>query len=132
MGRISIASLVRQWRLAHQGHAGLESGSVEFAGVELHSGEKHCCLIKALKALCLAFSTFSSSVSFSICTVSFSICTVSFLIRSLSLLICSLSLLSRTMSLSSCSGFAGLRLHPQLVLHLSPLVVGIPTPVQHR
>jgi hypothetical protein len=125
MGRISIASLVRQWRLAHQGHAGLESGSVEFAGVELHSGEKHCCLIKALKALCLAFSTFSSSVSFSICTVSF-------LIRSLSLLICSLSLLSRTMSLSSCSGFAGLRLHPQLVLHLSPLVVGIPTPVQHR
>jgi hypothetical protein len=125
MGRISIASLVRQWRLAHQGHAGLESGSVEFAGVELHSGEKHCCLIKALKALCLAFSTFSSSVSFLICTVSF-------LIRSLSLLICSLSLLSRTMSLSSCSGFAGLRLHPQLVLHLSPLVVGIPTPVQHR
>ncbi|MFN6133357.1 MAG: hypothetical protein ACK46L_10730 [Synechococcaceae cyanobacterium] len=125
MGRISIASLVRQWRLAHQGHAGLESGSVEFAGVELHSGEKHCCLIKALKALCLAFSTFSSSVSFSICTVSF-------LIRSLSLMICSLSLLSRTMSLSSCSGFAGLRLHPQLVLHLSPLVVGIPTPVQHR
>jgi hypothetical protein len=125
MGRISIASLVRQWRLAHQGHAGLESGSVEFAGVELHSGEKHCCLIKALKALCLAFSTFSSSVSFSICTVSF-------LIRSLSLLICSLSLLSRTMSLSSCYGFAGLRLHPQLVLHLSPLVVGIPTPVQHR
>jgi hypothetical protein len=82
-------------------------------------------LIKALKALCLAFSRRSSSVSFSICLVS--------------LAIRSLSLLTRKISLSSCYGFAGLRLHPQLVLNLAllvlhhaQLVAGIPSPIQHR
>jgi hypothetical protein len=84
----------------------------------LDSSGKQCCSIKALKALCLAFSRLSSSVSFSICSI----------------------------SLSSCYGFAGLRLHPQLVLHLALLVVHlallvvnhallvawIPSPVERR
>jgi nucleoside permease NupC len=68
-------------------------------------------LIKALKAFALAFSRLSCSVSFSICSI----------------------------SLSSCYGFAGLRLHPQLVLHLALLVLHhallvawIPTPIEHR
>jgi hypothetical protein len=91
----------------------------------LDSSGKQCCSIKALKALCLAFSRRSCSVSFSIR---------------------SLSLFTRKISLSSCYGFAGLRLHPQLVLHLAllelypaPLVVqhaqlvaGIPSPIQRR
>ena len=32
-------------------------------GVELDSGGKQCCLIKALKACCLAFSRFNCSIS---------------------------------------------------------------------
>ena len=52
---------------------------------------KQCCLIKALKALSLAFSRLNSSIS-----------------------------------LASCYGFAGLRLHYHLVLHLALLVAGIP------
>jgi hypothetical protein len=40
------------------------------------------------------------------------------------------SLLSCSISLSSCYGFAGLRLHPQLVLHLPLLDAGIPSPVE--
>ena len=79
---------------------------------------KQCCLIKALKALSLGFSRLSCSVSFSICSI----------------------------SLSSRYGFAGLRLHPQLVLHPALLVMqypllvlqhpllvtGIASPVEHR
>ena len=49
------------------------------------------------------------------------------------------SRLSSSISLSSCYGFAGLRLHPQLVLHPALLVVqhaqlvaGIPSPVERR
>jgi len=60
----------------------LESGAVGGRGIELESSGKQCCSIKALKALCLAFSRLSSSVSFSIR---------------------SLSLLTREISLSSCS-----------------------------
>jgi hypothetical protein len=52
---------------------------------------------------------------------------------------CSVSFLSCAISLSSCYGFAGLRLHPLLVLnlalpvlHLALLVAGIPSPVEHR
>ena len=73
----------------------LEPGSVGGSGVELESSGKQCCSIKALKAFCLAFSRLSCSVSFSIFSI----------------------------SLPSCYGFAGLRLHPQLVLHLALLVV---------
>ena len=40
----------------------------------MHSGGKQCCLIKALKALSLAFSRLSCSVSLSICFVLASIC----------------------------------------------------------
>jgi hypothetical protein len=65
------------------------------------SGGKQRCLIKALKAFSLAFSSLSCSISFSICFV--------------------LSLLS-SISFASCYGFAGLRLHPQLVLHPALLV----------
>jgi hypothetical protein len=108
-----------------QGQEELEPGSVGGSGVKLDSSGKQCCLIKALKALCLAFSRRSSSVSFSICLVS--------------LAIRSLSLLTRKISLSSCYGFAGLLLHPQLVLNLAllvlhhaQLVAGIPSPIQHR
>ncbi|MFM7239792.1 MAG: hypothetical protein ACKOZN_09395 [Cyanobium sp.] len=96
----------------------LESGSVGGVGIELKSSGKQCCSIKALKALALAFSRLSCSVSFSICSI----------------------------SLSSCYGYAGLRLHPQLVLHLAllelypallelqhpQLVAGIPSPVERR
>jgi len=35
-----------------------------------------------------------------------------------------------SISLSSCYGFAGLRLHPLLVLHLALLVIGIASPVE--
>jgi hypothetical protein len=101
-----------------QGQEELEPGSVGGSGVELDASGKQCCLIKALKALSLAFSRLSCSVSFSICSI----------------------------SLSSRYGFAGLRLHPQLVLHPALLVmqypllvlqhpllvVGIATPVEHR
>lgn len=87
----SSARIVGHWRLAPQGDEGLESGWVELAWVGLPLGGKrgkHCRLIKALKALKslgLAFSTFSSSVAFLICSLSLS-----------------LSLRCRTMSLSRC------------------------------
>jgi hypothetical protein len=58
-----------------------EPGSVGGSGIELDSSGKQCCSIKALKALCLAFSRRS--------------CSVSFPIRSL-------SLFTRKISLSSC------------------------------
>jgi hypothetical protein len=104
-----------------QGQEELKPGSVGGSGIELESSGKQCCSIKALNALCLAFSRLSCSVSFSICSI----------------------------SLSSCYGFAGLRLHPQLVLlvvqhqllvlnpallelHHALLVAGIPSPVEHR
>jgi hypothetical protein len=54
-------------RLRHQGKEGPQSISIGFGGFELHSGGKQCCLIKALKALSLAFSRLSCSISLSIC-----------------------------------------------------------------
>lgn len=38
---------------------------MEGGGVEQDSGAKQCCLIKALKAFCLAFSRLSCAISFS-------------------------------------------------------------------
>jgi hypothetical protein len=63
--------------LARQGEEGPQSGSVGWGGVELHSGGKQCCLIKTLKALCLAFSCLSLAFSRLSCSVSFLICSVS-------------------------------------------------------
>jgi hypothetical protein len=57
-------------------------------GIELGSGGKQRCLIKALKAFSLAFSSLSCSVSLSISSLSFSICFVLSLLRSISLLSC--------------------------------------------
>jgi hypothetical protein len=81
---------IAQGWLTHQGEEGLQSGSVDFCGLELDSGGKQCCLIKALKAsslalsfASLAFSRLSCSVSFSICFVLSSICSICFSIRSL-------------------------------------------------
>jgi hypothetical protein len=65
---------ILQRPLRHQVEEGPQSLSVGFGGVELHSGGKQCCLIKALKALSLAFSRLSCSVSLSICFVLSSIC----------------------------------------------------------
>ena len=72
----------------HQRQEELEPGSIGGIGVELDSGGKQCCLIKALKALSLAFSRLN--------------CSVSVLIRSLSLLICSISLFSYFIRNSCC------------------------------
>jgi hypothetical protein len=55
--------------LSHQVEEGSQSGSVGFGRVELYSGGKQCCLIKTLKALSLAFSRLSCSVSLSICFI---------------------------------------------------------------
>jgi hypothetical protein len=55
--------------LRHQVEEGSQSGSVGFGRVELNSGGKQCCLIKTLKALSLAFSRLSCSVSLSICFI---------------------------------------------------------------
>jgi hypothetical protein len=55
--------------LRHQVEEGSQSGSVGFGRVELYSGGKQCCLIKTLKALSLAFSRLSCSVSLSICFI---------------------------------------------------------------
>jgi hypothetical protein len=81
---------IAQGRLAHQGEEGPQSVSVDFGGLELDSGGKQCCLIKALKAsslalsfASLAFSRLSCSVSFSICFVLSSICSICCSIRSL-------------------------------------------------
>ncbi len=63
--------------LAHQGKEGPQSGSVGCGGIELDSGGKQCCLIKALKALSLAFSSFSLAFSRLSCSVSFLICSIS-------------------------------------------------------
>jgi hypothetical protein len=71
--------------LGHQGKEGPQSGSVGWGGVELDSGGKQCCLIKALKALSLAFSRLSSSISFSISLVRCSV-------RCERCLICSISI----------------------------------------
>ena len=84
---------IAQGRLAHQGEEGPQSGSVDFGGIELDSGGKQCCLIKALKSLSLAFSLLSCSVSFSICFVLSSICSICFSI-------CSLFCLSRKIAIS--------------------------------
>jgi hypothetical protein len=58
-----------QRSLRHQGKEGPQSISIGCGGFELHSGGKQCCLIKALKALSLAFSRLSCSVSLSICFI---------------------------------------------------------------
>jgi hypothetical protein len=111
--------------LAHQGEVGLESGLVAGAGIELDSGGKQSASIEASSCLPLAFCCLSQAFSSLSCSVSFSIR--------------SLSLLTRKISFSSCYGFAGLRLHSQLVLHPAllemqhpPLDIGIPSPIQHR
>ena len=52
----------------------LEPGSVGGSGVELESSGKQCCLIKALKALSLAFSRLSCSISLSSCFILSSCC----------------------------------------------------------
>jgi hypothetical protein len=84
-----------QQPLAHQGEEGPQSGSVGWGGVELHSGGKQCCLIKALKALSLAFSSFSLAFSRLSCSVSLSIsfirCTASLSSCLERCLICSIS-----------------------------------------
>jgi hypothetical protein len=63
-----------QRRPRHQGKEGPQSISIGCGGFELDSGGKQCCLIKALKALSLAFSPLSCSISLSICFVLSSIC----------------------------------------------------------
>jgi hypothetical protein len=63
--------------LGHQGKEGPQSGSVGWGGFELDSGGKQCCLIKALKALSLAFSCLSQAFSRLSCSVSFLICSIS-------------------------------------------------------
>ena len=65
----------------------------------MDSGGKQCCLIKALKALSLAFSRLSCSVSLSICFVLASICSLSLLTRKISL---SISFIRCSASLSFC------------------------------
>jgi hypothetical protein len=60
--------------LRHQGKEGPQSISIGCGGFELHSGVKQCCLIKALKALSLAFSRLSCSISFSSCFIRHSLC----------------------------------------------------------
>jgi hypothetical protein len=89
---------IAKGRLAHQREEGPQSGSVDFGGIELESGGKQCCLIKALKAsslalsfASLAFSRLSCSVSFSICFVLSSICSICFSIRSLFCLSCKIA-----------------------------------------
>jgi hypothetical protein len=89
-----------QQPLGHQGEEGPQSISVGWGGVELYSGGKQCCLIKALKALSLAFSSFSLAFSRLSCSVSLLICSVSFSICFVLASICSLSLLTRKISLS--------------------------------
>jgi hypothetical protein len=81
---------IAQGQLVNQGEEGPQTFSVDFGGIELDSGGKQCCLIKALKAsslalsfASLAFSRLSCSVSFSICFVLSSICSICFSIRSL-------------------------------------------------
>ena len=74
--------------LGHQGEEDSQSLPVGRGGMELHSSGKQCCLIKALKALCLAFSRLSCSVSLSICSISFSIRSLSLLTRKISLSVC--------------------------------------------
>jgi hypothetical protein len=91
---------ILQQPLAHQGNEGPQSGSIGWGGVELLSGGKQCCLIKALKALSLAFSSFSLAFSRLSCSVSLLICSVSFSICFVLSSICSLSLLTRKISLS--------------------------------
>jgi len=54
----------------HQRQEELEPGSIGGIGVELDSGGKQCCLIKALKAFCLAFSRLNCSVSVLIRSIS--------------------------------------------------------------
>jgi hypothetical protein len=86
---------ILQQPLAHQGNEGPQSGSIGWGGVELHSGGKQCCLIKALKALSLAFSCLSLAFSRLSCSVSLLIsfirCTASLSSCLERCLICSIS-----------------------------------------
>ena len=75
-------------RLSQERQEEPESGSIGGSGVELDSSGKQCCLIKALKALCLAFSRLSCSVSLSICFIR---CTASLSFCLERCLICSIS-----------------------------------------
>jgi hypothetical protein len=56
---------IPQQRASQQRQEELESGSIGGSGVELDASGKQCCLIKALKALCLALSRLSCSISLS-------------------------------------------------------------------
>jgi hypothetical protein len=91
---------IAQGWLTHQGEEGLQSGSVDFCGLELDSGGKQCCLIKALKASSLALSFASLAFSRLSCSVSFSICFVLSSICSICFSICSLFCLSRKIAIS--------------------------------
>jgi len=54
---------IAQGWLVHQGEEGPQSVSVDFGGLDLDSGGKQCCLIKALKASSLALSFASLAFS---------------------------------------------------------------------
>jgi len=58
-----------QQHLRQQRQEELESVAIGGRGVELNSSGKQCCLIKALKALCLAFSRLSCKISLSSCFI---------------------------------------------------------------
>jgi len=86
----------------HQRKEESQSLSIVGGGIELDSGGKQSRSTQESKFSSLAFSRSSCSVSFSICFVLSSLSSMSFL---------------------SCYGFAGLRLHPLLVLNPALLVV---------
>ena len=70
VGWTSHPIAIAQGRMAHQGEEGPQSGSVDVCGLELDSGGKQCCLIKALKASSLALSFASLAFSLLSCSVS--------------------------------------------------------------
>ena len=83
----------------------MESGPVDWAGVELDSGGKQCCLIKALKASSLALSFASLAFSRLSCSVSFSIRSLSLLTSKISFSICLvLSSIRLVRASISCTG----------------------------
>ena len=74
MGVSSLPLQIGRTDVRDQGQEELEPGSVGGSGVELESSGKQCCLIKALKALSLAFSRLSCSISLSSCFILSSCC----------------------------------------------------------
>ncbi len=68
-GASSLTLQIRRTDVGDQGQEELEPGSVGGRGIELKSSGKQCCLIKALKALCLAFSRLSCSISLFSCFI---------------------------------------------------------------